>query len=647
MFVILPRFLEYIQHSLGFIFPEHDSSFFLYISIMSRRLLTLKNPHSERKIFRQRIIVIAAGLVLLSCILLIRFAYLQLYQERLYTTLARHNLLNLLPAEPNRGLIYDRNGVLLAENRPEYSLVVTPNQVHNLNVTLTELTKILPISSDDLQQFYRQVKLQRRFAPALLHSQMTEKDVATFAVQQYRFPGVAIKAQLVRHYPLGSAVAQVVGYVGRINAHELAAVDPSNYSVTNFIGKTGVEQSYETALHGIVGYQQAETDATGKVVRIMKYQPPIGGDSLYLTIDSRLQQQAEQILGTQRGAIVAINPQNGEVLALVSNPSYDPNLFVTGISKKDYQQLANAPAKPLFNRALRGLFPPGSTVKPYMALEGLTSGTITPDYTIYDPGFYKLKNSTHLYHDKVRTGHGSVNLARAIPVSCDTYFYNLAFKLGIERIDSVMTQFGYGQPTGIDLSNELPGLIPSPEWKKRVQGKSWYPGDTLITGIGQGFMLVTPLQLAAGTAALAMHGTRIQPHVLLRSQAANSPPSTFKAKVLPTVTIENKIWDFIHTAMQNVTKSPEGTAYRYFHDAAYTVAGKTGTAQVFSLKQNQKYNAAMLPEKLRDNSLFTAFAPVQNPKIAIAVVLQNSSVPASSIARKVLDAYLLKTPSPS
>ncbi len=611
---------------------------------MAKNSLTLKNPHYERKLFTRRIVVIAVGIGLLMLLLLGRFAYLQLYQERLYTTLAHHNLLNLLPAEPNRGLIYDRNGVLLAENQPVYGLVVTPNQVHDLANTLAELGKILPITKDDLQQFNRQLKLQRRFAPILLHSQLLEKEVAIFSVQQYRFPGVAIKAQLIRHYPLGAALAQVVGYVGRINADELENVDPGNYSVTNFIGKTGVEQSYEGVLHGTVGYQQAETDATGKVIRIMKYQAPIAGDSLYLTIDSRLQQQAEQILGPQRGAIVAINPQNGEILALVSNPSFDPNLFVTGISKTDYQKLANAPTKPLFNRALRGLFPPGSTVKPYMALEGLASGTITPEYTIYDPGFYKLKNSTHLYHDKVRTGHGSVNLARAIPVSCDTYFYNLAFKLGIDHIDTIMGKFGYGQPTGIDLNGELPGLIPSPEWKKRVQGKSWYPGDTLITGIGQGFMLVTPLQLAAGTAALAMRGERIQPHVLLRSQAANAPTIAVKKKVLPSVVLDEKIWDLILTAMQKVTKSPEGTAYRYFHDAPYTVAGKTGTAQVFSLKQNQKYNAAMLPEKLRDNSLFTAFAPAENPRIAIAVVLQNSSITASNIARQVLDAYLLKTP---
>jgi len=609
---------------------------------MSKRYSTIKDPHLERQLFSQRIWVVGIGIVLLAVVLLVRLAYLQIYQHHTYTTLARQNLLNLLPADPNRGLIYDRNGVLLAENHAVFNLLVTPNRVPDLKSTLVELQKIIPISVDDIQQFNRQLTLQRRFAPLVLHGKLTEEEVARFSVEQYRFPGVSIQAQMIRSYPQGPAFAQIVGYVGRINAKELAQVDLSNYSATNFIGKTGVEKSYETLLHGTVGYQQAETDATGKVIRIANYTPPIPGNNLYLTLDSKLQLTIEKILGAQRGAVVAINPQSGEVLAFVSNPSFDPNLFVTGISKKDYKELATAPNQPLYNRALYGKYPPGSTVKPFIALEGLATNAVTPDYTIYDPGWYKLKNSSHVFHDDVRTGHGSVNLARAIQVSCDTYFFNLAAKIGIEHLDQALNKFGFGQTTGVDLTDEASGLVPSPEWKERVQHKPWYPGETLITGIGQGYMLVTPMQLAAAVATMAMRGERIQPHVLLKKQVAGGAMVPLTPTILPPITTDAANWKLVIGAMENVIHAPGGTAYRYFHNTPYTLAGKTGTAQVFSLKKNQTDKAAMLPEKLRDNSLFIAFAPVDHPQIAIAIMLQNSITPAASMAREILDAYLVK-----
>jgi penicillin-binding protein 2 len=606
---------------------------------MTRRFHSIKDPHQERALFKRRVITVAVLMGMFALLLIVRLAYLQIYQHKLYTTLARQNLLNLSPSEPNRGLIYDRNGVLLAENVPVFNMVVTPSRVANLPDTLNALQKVIIITATDLQQFNRQLKLHRRFQPVLLRSRLTEEEVARFAVERYRFPGVVIQAQMIRHYPLGDAFAPVVGFVGRINAQELAVVDPSNYSATNFIGKTGVEKHYEELLHGKVGYQEEETDAAGQVVRLMKRVPPIAGSNLYLTIDSKLQIAAQQALNNQRGAIVAIDPRNGEVLALASGPSFDPNLFVDGISKDDYQALRDADDQPLYNRALQGRFPPGSTVKPFFALEGLSSGVITPDYTVYDPGWFQLKDSSHIYHDDLRTGHGTVNLAKAIPVSCDTYFFNLATKLGIERLDDILQRFGFGEPTGIDLDNEAAGIVPSPAWKQRKLKKSWYPGDTVITGIGQGFMLATPLQLASGVAALSMRGQRWQPHVLLQSTAIGFAPVPIKPVPLQSVQFPDDMWDLILNAMHDVVVSPIGTAYRHFQGITYTVAGKTGTAQVFSLKQNQRYHANMLPVNLRDNSVFVAFAPVDNPHIALAVMLQHSSVPAAVVARQILDFY--------
>ncbi len=605
---------------------------------MFNRFSTLKDPQKERTLFNRRIWTIAFFIALLVFCLIIRLVYLQIFQHQVYTTLAKQNQLNLSPAEPNRGLIYDRKGVLLAENVPVYNLVVTPNRASNLKASLGQLQQIIPISKDDLNQFYKQLTLHRRFEPLPLRTRLTEEEVARFSVNQYRFPGFNIQAEMIRHYPFGSAFASLVGYVGRINAKELGQVDPSNYSATNFIGKTGVEKYYEPQLHGQVGYKQVESDASGQIVRIASQILPTPGDNLYLTIDSKLQLKAQEILGEQRAAVVAMNPQNGEILALISTPTFDPNLFVAGINQHDYDALEKAPGQPLYNRALRGRYPAGSTIKPFISLEGLVSGAITPDSVYYDPGWFKLKDSEHTYYGFRREAHGNVNLVKAITESSDIYFYNLAVKLGIEHIADMLSRFGFGQKTGIDLSEELAGILPTPQWKEKITHKPWYPGDTLNVGIGQGFMEVTPLQLAAAVAGIANRGQRWQPHVLLHSQTADGTQTAYSSLALPSVELDKSIWKTIITGMKGVANSPDGTAYPFFKDADYTVAGKTGTAQVFSLK-GQRYNKSMLPVNLRDNSLFICFAPADKPQIALAVIVQNYTTPAAQVARRLLDYY--------
>lgn len=606
-----------------------------------KRIDTLKDSREEKQLFTSRVMVMMVIIVLLAILLVWRLAYLQLGRHQLYTTLARQNQMSLMPVEPKRGLIYDRNGVLLAENVPVYNLVVTPTRVPNLKKTIADLQKIISISDDDLRIFQRQLKLHRRFEAVALRIKLSEEEVAKFSVDKYRFPGVNIQAELIRHYPFGAVFSPVVGYVGRINADELDDVNPSNYSATNFIGKTGIEKYYEDQLHGVVGDQQAETDARGQIVRVLSSTPSTPGHNLYLTIDSKLQIAAQKILGKQRGAIVAIDPRNGEVLAFVSNPSFDPNLFVSGINKNDYQALQNNPDEPLYNRALRGRFAPGSTVKPFISLEALNAGVITQDFTVYDPGWFKLPNSSHIYHGWHHLARGSLSLIKAIAVSSDAYFYTLALKMGIDRIDKALTQFGFGQPTNIDLGNEANGVVPSPAWKQQTQKQGWYPGDTLITGIGQGYLLVTPLQLANAVAGIAMHGQRWQPHVLFWSQLTNNRMLKNQPIALTPVTANKKVWDIIYQAMSDVVTMEGATATRYFQDIGYTAAGKTGTAQVFTVKQNQRYNAKMLPQRLRDNSLFIVFAPIENPKIAVAVIVQNSTTPAAQVARQLLDFYLL------
>ncbi len=598
----------------------------------------VKNPQKEVRLFHRRIVLISIAMVLFVVAVISRLVWLQISQHELYITLSDQNQLSLVPLDPPRGLIFDRHGVLLAKNTSVFDLEVVPEKTLNLSQTLVRLQKLLSLTDDDLKQFRKELRQHKLFEPVVLKTKLSEEELARFLVNQVKFPGVFIETKLIRHYLYNQTFAPVLGYVGRINEQELANLD-KNYQASHFIGKNGVEKYYEDLIHGEVGYQQVEIDATGRSVRILKQTLPVPGDTLYLTIDSGLQMATEQAFAGNRGAAIAIDPNNGEVLAMVSNPSFNPNSFVTGISSKDYQALQNAPERPLYNRALRGLYSPGSTIKPFMALAGLSSGAVTPQFTISDPGYFALK--THTYRDWQKHGHGRVNMSKGIMVSCDTYFYTIAFKMGITQIDKMLWQFGFGKPTGIDVTDELGGLVPSPAWKKRIKGESWYPGDTVITGIGQGFTLVTPLQLAAAVSAIAKQGERFRLHVLLKSESNNGKITVEKSEALPKIQLPEEDWEVVQEGMRKVM-SPGGTGYHYGAGASYAIAAKTGTAQVFSLKAGEKYDKTKVPEWLRDNKLFIAYAPAENPKIAVAVVAENSLVMAGEIARKMMDYYLMQ-----
>lgn len=606
-----------------------------------RTHIPFKNHIQEIQLVTQRSFIALVLISLFVLLLIMRLAYLQITKHDMYITLATKNWLDLVPVEPTRGLIFDRRGVLLAENVSVFSLDVRPDQVPDIQKTIAAVGKIVSLSDSDIAQFQKQLKQKRRFDESPLKLRLTEEEVARFAENQHRFLGVMIKARLMRHYPLSNSFSHVLGYVGRINAQELSEIDQTNYSASHYIGKLGIEKYYEEELHGKVGYQEVENDASGKPIRVLKEIKAIPGKNIYLTIDSGLQFAIEKALASQRGAVVAIEPQTGQVLAIVSNPSYDPNPFVIGISQKDYQALQQSEDKPLYNRASRGLYPFASTIKPFIALEGLESGVATPDFSLFDPGWFQLKNSAHIFRDWRKHGHGRVNLRKAIVSSCDTYFYDLASKLGIRRINHILNQFGFGVLSGIDLEDELPGVVASPEWKQRMKGGRWYDGETVISGIGQGFMQVTPLQLAVATATLANRGERYIPYLLLGEQTPGKAIIPQSPIPLEPITLAKKNWDFILNAMQEVVTSPQGTAYRFGKNPTYTIAAKTGTAQVFSKKSNRDENDKQenLPEKLRDHHLFIAFAPVDNPKIALAIVTENSNT-AIETAKQIFDYYL-------
>lgn len=609
-----------------------------------RKLRGHRSHPNESHSFLFRLHILITFLVILSLILILRLGYLQFAQYKRFATLSLKNQMSILPIAPSRGVIYDRNGVLLAENIPIYVLELIPERVHSIPKTLTALQTLIPsITPEDIKNFYRSRKQNPAYVPIPVKLKLSQEEVATFATNQYRFPGVSVKAILMRYYPLGEITAHLLGYVGRINPKELQHVDSTNYRGTNFIGKTGIEKFYEDQLHGQVGYQQIETDVTGKTLRILSKQAPRTGDKLYLTIDTRLQEIAYQALFNQRGAAVLISVKNGDILAMVSSPSFNPNLFVNGISSEDYKILSDEKDRPLFNRAVRGLYPPASTIKPFMAITGLQSGIANTQDHIYDPGWYRLPGVQHSYRDWKRTGHGVTNLKRAITVSCDTYFYQLGNKLGIRKIEKMLSQFGFGQLTHVDLYEESSGLVPSPQWKLQTKKLPWYPGDTLITSIGQGFMLSNPLQLANATAALAYEGRRFRPH-LLQKQVRDQHTLVYKPiEEYPVRLRDPELWGIVKDAMRNVITSQEGTGGRFGRDAPYTVAGKTGTAQVFSLSQDDKKRYINIPYELRDNSLFIAFAPMEDPEVAVAVIVEHDTT-ASKVARQILNTYFELNP---
>lgn len=590
---------------------------------------------------RFRLNLLVAFIIILSSILVLRLGYLQISEFKKYHTLSLKNQMNITPIAPPRGVIMDRNGVLLAENIPVYVLEIIPEHVKDMQKTLKQLHQLIPsISEDDIDNFNRARKQNRSFMPIPIKLKLTQEEVALFAINQYHFPGVSIKARLMRHYPLGEVTAHVLGYVGRINIQELKTVDPTNYRATNFIGKAGIEKYYEDLLHGKVGYQMVETDVSGRTLRVIDKINPRSGSKLYLSIDIRLQKAAYEALKDKRGAAVVINSKNGEVLAMVSSPSFDPNIFVGGVSAKDYKKLSNTLQRPLFNRAVRGVYPPASTIKPFVGLAGLDKGFITTSTTIYDPGKYKLSNSSHVYRDWKKTGHGMINFKRSITVSCDTFYYQLGNKMGISNIEDMLVKFGLGHLSHIDLYEEASGIVPSLRWKKQTKGVTWYPGDTLITAIGQGFMLATPLQMANATASLSQRGQRFRPHLLTNTvNSDNGQIKRYKpVEEYPIYLKDEDNWDIVKEAMHSVLTSNEGTGYRFGRNPPYPVAGKTGTAQVFSGRQYEKAKYEDIPEALRDNSLFIAFTPVDKPEIAVAVVVENDFV-ASVVARKILDTY--------
>lgn len=607
--------------------------------------MQLKDNIRESQAFLTRTIV--AGMLVLATMLLLvsRMVQLQVVDHEHFTTLSRENRVKLVPLPPTRGLIYDRNGVLLAQNRPAYSLEITPEQVEDLQGTLSELAKVIEIGEEDLERFWRLKERKRRFDSVPIRIDLSQDETAQFAVHRHGFPGVDIKAQLLRHYPHDVKTNHVLGYVGRISQADLEQIDASNYAGTSHIGKNGVEKTYESALHGVVGLEQVEVNAAGRQVRTLEQSTPEPGVDVHLHLDIGLQEVAMRAFGDNNGAAVAINPKNGGVLAFVSQPGYNPNQFVEGISTKNYRALQQDENRPLYNRALRGQYPPGSTVKPFMGLAGLERGAITYDHSIFCPGFYQLPGNVHRYRDWKKGGHGSMDLESAIVQSCDVYFYRLAHDLGIDQLHDYLSQFGFGDRTGIDLTGESTGLLPSRDWKRRARRKPWYPGETLIMGIGQGYYLATPLQLAAATAAIANNGTFYTPHVVdyLRDRDSGEiNPIPPHAELIPIGAQQN--WEDVRNAMRDVVEGARGTAKRIRSDR-YQIAGKTGTAQVFTVAQDAEYEEDELDKKLRDHALFIAYAPVEDPQIAVAVVVENGGhggAVAAPIARQIMDAYLLR-----
>ena len=612
----------------------------------------LKDAVHESRLFFNRALIAFIIVFMVFVGLIYRSYILQVVNHQDFATKSDRNRITLVAEAPVRGIIYDRNDVILADNRSVFSLELIPEKVMEMDSTLQSLQNLFSIEDETISDFKSRLKLasRRGFKHLVLLSKVSEQQRAIFEVNRHLYPGVIIQARLVRYYPFGKHMVHMLGYVGRINDRELAILDQNNYKVTRHIGKVGLEKHYESLLHGKVGFREVEMDVHGRVIRVLKRTPPIPGKSLKLSIDSQLQLVAAKQMGENRGAIVAVDPQNGDVLALVSNPGYDPNAFVTGIGVAAYKKLLDSKDRPLFNRALRGQYPPGSTIKPMLGLAGLEYGVVDSGYKIKDPGWYQLKNEERIYRDHNwkkdgRGGHGDVDIKKAIKLSCDTYFYELAFNMGIDRIHQSMSRFGFGELTGIDMGEEKSGLLPSRTWKRSRLREPWFPGETVIVGIGQGFWTATPLQLANATSILGNRGTRFNLHLVTETFSADEShrfmPQLAKKQIVASA--EN-----IKTVLTGMRRaSISGTARKSFSKAPYTSATKTGTAQLKGFSQEEEYDEEKVSLRNRDNAMFVAFAPFENPKIALSVILENQGhggETAAPVARKIIDNWLLRKP---
>jgi penicillin-binding protein 2 len=615
----------------------------------------IRNAQLELQQFRGRL-AIAAGFVLFMFLLLAcRFFYLQVVRHSELHTLAEANRISIVPVVPNRGIIVDRNGVMLAHNYSAYTLEIQPARVENLEALIDELETVVEIAPRDRRRFKRLLEESKSIGSLPIRTRLSDEEIARFAANRYRFPGVEINARLFRQYPQGELFSHVVGHIGRINPREVEQLEAdgtaANYRGTHYIGKTGLEHNYERYLHGTTGVEEVEIDSGGRPVRTLSRTPPVSGNNLVLNLDARLQEVAYEAFGERRGAMVAIDPATGGVLAFVSKPGFDPNLFVDGIDPQNWSELNNSPDRPMVNRALAGTYPPGSTFKPFMALAALTLGKRTPQQAISDPGYYMFGG--HQFRDDKVGGHGSVDMYKSIVVSCDTYYYVLANDLGIDAIARFMGLLGFGTRTGIDINGEAAGVLPSQEWKRkrfrRPEQQKWYAGETISIGIGQGYNSYTPLQLANAVATVANDGVAFRPHIVNYVEDIRTRERTpIEPKPLHTLDVKPDHLAIIKNAMVGVNK--EGTGARAFAGAEYTSGGKTGTAQVVGLKPGEKYIESRVAEKHRDHALFIAYAPADKPRIALAVIVENSGFGAryaAPVARKVIDFHLLgKLPVP-
>ncbi|OOF71040.1 penicillin-binding protein 2 [Rodentibacter caecimuris] len=607
----------------------------------------IRDKKAERNLFARRSLVAFIGILILTSILIVNLYHLQVINFDTYQTRSNGNRIKLLPIPPTRGLIYDRYGELLAENLTFFGLYIVPEKVENLDRTFDELRYVVNLTDEDIENFRKERRRSTRYTPILLKSNLTEEQIARFAVNQHQFPSLDVRPYFKRHYLHGETMTHILGYVGKINDKDVENLKKSdkygNYSGSHDMGKLGIERYYEDQLHGITGFEEVEINNRGRVIRKLREQSATAGKSIHLTIDLALQRYITDLLSGQKGSVVVLDPKDSSILAMVSTPSYDNNLFVDGISSSDYKRLLNDPDRPLYSRATQGVYPPASTVKPFIAVAALTEKVISPNTTIFDPGYWMLPNTTKRFRDWKKSGHGYTDLNKAITESSDTYFYQTAYNMGIDRLSDWMERFGFGMPTGIDIKEETSANMPSREWKQRRYKKPWLQGDTISVGIGQGYWTSTPLQVAKATTVLVNNGKINTPHLMKSVEGTITEPYQDPRLYEDISEPSQSSWDAAKRGMYNVVHSAVGTGRKAFAGANYHVGGKSGTAQVFSLKENQSYNAKGLKKELHDHAWFTAYAPYENPQMVVTVILENAgggSSNAAPLVRKIMDYYL-------